>query len=243
MRHHIGNGAADAHDIECREAEENVAHVRDGGVGDHVLDVALRECDIGRVDHIDRGENRNQRRPELRSERQDKEADADERVAADLFQHTRIDHRDCCRCACVSVWRPYMHREHREMRAEPDKQEEECRHLYLPRDMSRESSGGECLKVERPHPGLVRTHVEKEHADEHERRADEEENGHLHRRVFLRHALGRAPDHHHQIRGDDDHLTENEEEEEVAHEECSRDTRDHDEQEDEVLLDPLFHMP
>ena len=109
--------------------------------------------------------------------------------------------------------------------------------------MSRESSGGECLKVERPHPGLVRAHVEKEHTDEHERRADEEENGHLHRRVFLRHALGRAPDHHHQIRGDDDHLTEDEEEEKVSHEECPRDTRDHDEQEDEVLLDPLFHMP
>ena len=36
---------------------------------------------------------------------------------------------------------------------------------------------------------------------------------------------------------------QDEEEEKVSHEECPRDTRDHDEQEDEVLLDPLFHMP
>ena len=129
------------------------------------------------------------------------------------------------------------------MRAEADEQQEERRDLHLPRDESRRRRHRECLEVERAHPRLVRAHIEEEHTEQHECRADEEEHRHLHRRVLLRDAFRRAPDEHHQVRGHDDHLAEHEKEEHVAHEERPRNAPDDDEEEDEILLDAFLDVP
>ena len=105
------------------------------------------------------------------------------------------------------------------------------------------TSHGMSPDVERAHPRFVRAYVEEEHTEQHERRADEEEHRHLHRRVLLRDALRRTPYEHHQVRGHDDHLAEHEKEEHVAHEERPRDAPDDDEEEDEILLDAFFDVP
>ena len=243
VRHHVGDRTAHTHDVQCREAEQNVAHVGDRGIRDHILDVALRKRDVGCIDDVDHREHGDQGSPELCPERQDEEADADERVAPNLFQHARVDHRDRRRCARIAVGRPDVEREHRQMRPEPHEQEEERRDLHLPRDIAHESRGGKRLEVERTHPRLIRTHVQEEHAEQHERRTDKEEDRHLHRRVLFAHTLRRSPDEHHEICRNDDHLAEYEEEEEVAHEERPRNARNHDEQEHKVLLHTLFKMP
>ena len=230
VRHHIRDRTADAHGVQRRKAEQDIAHMGDGRIGNHVLDVALRERDVGGVDDVDHREHGDDGRPELCAERQDKDADADERVTAYFFQYARVDHGDRGGRARIAVGRPDVQREHREMRAEADEQEEERGDLHLPWNIARRRRHRERLEVERAHPRLVRAHIEEEHTEQHECRADEEEHRHLHRRVLLRDAFRRAPDEHHQVRGHDDHLAEHEKEEHVAHEERPRNAPDDDEE-------------
>lgn len=123
VRHHVGNRARDADDIQCREAQEHIAHVRHRRVADDVLQILLHERDVSGIEHVAHREERDQWRPELRAQRQHEKPDADEAVAADLLQNARMNHRHRRRCARVAVGRPAVEREHGKQRAEADEEQ------------------------------------------------------------------------------------------------------------------------
>src|SRR5437773_126237 len=131
--------------------------------------------------------------------------------------------------------------------AEADVEREE--HPALQREVERDG-----LEVEERERGGAGVHVEREQADENERRSEQEIEGQLHRGVFFRpdarlairpreddagaHLARRTPDADEQIHRQDRELVEEKEDEEVERAEDAIDAGDEREEERVELLAP-----
>ena len=71
---HLEDGAAHADEVERAKADEDVAHVRDGGEAGHQLEVGLAERADGAVERADDAEREQRGRPELGALGEDLEA-------------------------------------------------------------------------------------------------------------------------------------------------------------------------
>ena len=103
VAHHLRHGPGDGHPPRLRGAgrddpgrpdgEDDVAHVVDRRVGDHPLEVALREGHEGSPEHRDDADDEDDPRPRAPGVRQQGHAEADEAVRPELEEHAGEDGR------------------------------------------------------------------------------------------------------------------------------------------------------
>ena len=92
------------------DAEQAIAEVVDGRVGDDPLEITLGECGA-RAHH-----NGRHREPKQRGERpthllrEDRQQDAQKPIHSHLRHHARQRHRHARRCLGVRVWQPRVKR-------------------------------------------------------------------------------------------------------------------------------------
>jgi hypothetical protein len=125
--------AQDGEDDE--EAEGHEAHVRDRRVGDQLLHVLLHQRDEADVDHRDQRQRDDQPVQLGAGIRRDRQAEAQEAVAADLQHDRRQDHRAAGGRLHVRVRQPGVHRKHRHLdrkrEQEGDEDQDLRRHAEL----------------------------------------------------------------------------------------------------------------
>ena len=170
---------------------------------------------------------------------EERHAEAQQAVAAELEQHAGEDHRAGGRCLDVRVGQPGVEREHRHLDREGEEEAGEGEEL----ERRVEAEAAQRLVVERAGPRARGDLVGVGHAqdrDEHEQRADERVEDELDRGVD---AVGAAPDADDQVHRDEHELPEDVEEEHVEREEHA-DHADLEHQEgDHVLLHALLDRP
>ncbi len=130
--------------------------MRNGGVGDQLLQIALRQTDHRRVDDVDHAEHRDRGRERSCGGRKHRPVHPQHSVDAHLEQDARQDHRDRRRCLDVRIGQPGVQRHHRHFHREGD-EHERPNHLG-------EGDAGEERADEVEKPGLTqlgdRQHVE-----------------------------------------------------------------------------------
>ena len=106
----LRGGGEDAHGDE--------AHMRDGRIGDQLLHVLLHQRDQRGVDDGDDREREDQRREVVRGDREHRQREAQEAVAAHLQQDRGQDDRARGRRLDMRVGQPGVHRPHRHLHRE-----------------------------------------------------------------------------------------------------------------------------
>ena len=109
------------------EAEQHVAHVADGGIGDQALEVFLRQRAEGPIHDIDHSKNRQQGDEEIARGGIGKHrvADPEETVASHLQQDPRQHDTDRGRSLNVGIRKPGVEREYGDLDGKADKESEE----------------------------------------------------------------------------------------------------------------------
>ncbi len=187
-----------------------------------------------------------QPRPLVRRFRQQAHAEPDDAVGAELHQHAGVQHGDGGRRRRVAVRRPGMERKDRRENPEADVEREE--HPRLQRRIEAHR-----LRASRNENDVrARRHVERQDADQNERRPEQQVQRQLHRRVFLRadaraavrpaedaarrHLTRRSPDADEQIHRQHGDFVEQEEDEEIERHEDAEDAGDEQQQQRVELL-------
>ena len=127
-----GDGAPDT------QAQHHVAHVADGTVGHHPLEVFLGQGSEGTIHHRHDAQTTDEPGQREACARTDRVADAKDAIPAELEEHAGQDHRDRRRCLHVRVGQPCVHRHNGHLDHEADEQKEErpCFKAHAP-DLSR----------------------------------------------------------------------------------------------------------
>ena len=135
--------------------------------------------------------------------------DAHETVGAQLQQDRRQDDRTLRRGLGVGVGEPGVERPHRDLDAEPHEHAAEDQHLGGEGDVAGGHQALELAHVERLGPG---EEVERQEADDHQRRPEQGEQEELDGRVL---PFGSAPDADHEVHRQEHDLEEHEEQDQV----------------------------
>jgi len=207
---HLEQRSLPGHDVEGEEAEHHEAQVGDRGVGHQLLHVDLHPGDEGAVedaDHRERDEQRLRLQARLREERQ---RETQEAIGAELEEDAGQDHRAAGRRFDVGVGQPGVHREHRHLDGEGQRERREQPDLLVEREAQAqhvavgEAPGAVVQALEGPcHP---------QDGDQHQQAPRHGEQEELDRRVDPPLA---APDPDQQVHRDQHDLPEDVEEEEV----------------------------
>ncbi len=172
-------GAVDAGRCHGRDAEQDEAHVADGGVGDEALEVALRaspgkgQAGQGAVDDADDGEGGEVGREGAEAVRGHRQQDADEPVRTHLEQDAGQQDRADGRRGGVGVGQPAVQRPHRGLHREPDPDRQNGGDLHG-RGQRPAVVSGECHHVE-----SARLDPDQEQAEQHDDGAEEREEDEL----------------------------------------------------------------
>ena len=137
---------------------------------DQALHVGLGEAAERPVDDADDGEQADDRRPVDGGLGKDRDGDPDEPVGAELQQHGGQDDRPLRGRLGVGVGQPGVEGEHRHLDAEAHEHAAEDQPLGLARDLALGDLVRELDHVEGLRSGQP---VERQEADEHERRAEQ----------------------------------------------------------------------
>ena len=174
MAQHDHHRALDALRVEGEDARSHDRHMRDRGIGDELLHVALHQRDERGVDHRDHRQHEDEP-GELRAGfGEHRQAEADETVTAELEQHAREDDRPGGRGLHVGIGQPGMHRPHRHLDREAGKEGEPQPGLRL---------RGEIVVQQRRDVGRARFVHHPHHRDQHQHRAKQRVEEELIRRV------------------------------------------------------------
>src|SRR5687768_862542 len=211
---HLQGGPDRPLQVQHEDAERDEAHVRDRRVRDELLQILLDRGHDGPVHDRDDGQEDERGDPELGAVREERQAEADEAVAAGLQQDAREDDRAGRRRLDVGIRQPGVERDHRHLDREGEREREEGPHLELEREGA--ASLDEDGQRERAVAGFAAREIHRDDADEHEQRSREREDDELQRRVDA--ALA-APDADDQVHRHEHQLEEHVEEEEVEREE------------------------
>ncbi len=155
---------------EKSEAEQDVADLRDAGISKHALQIVLEDSDKRGGEHgedRERQDNHFERRClEFVVEAEDGEHEAEHHVDRDFRRRCSEEGRDCRRREAVGIRQPQMQREHGELQADTDEDEDEA-HMYGAAVAMGSNPHRQVGHVER-----ARDHVEHANADHEERRTD-----------------------------------------------------------------------
>ena len=138
--------------------------MRDRGIGDELLHVALHQRDERGVDHRDHRQDEDEP-GELRAGfGEHRQAEADEPVAAELEQHAREDDRSGGRRLHVGIRQPGMHRPHRHLHGEAGEEGQPQPGLRLRREV---------VVQQRRDIGRARFVRHPQHCDQHQDRTEQ----------------------------------------------------------------------
>ena len=112
---HLVDRALNRNGAERENAEDDEAQVADRGVSDQALQVGLHHGDQRAVDDADDRENGDQRSHAVRRVREQRQAEAQDAVGADLQHHAREDHGAGRGRFGVRVRQPGVQREERHL--------------------------------------------------------------------------------------------------------------------------------
>ncbi len=194
------------------DAEHHEAEVRDGGVGDELLEVRLHHRDQTAVDDPDQRQHHDDELHGLiqGDRREERQREPEEPVGPHLQQDAGEDHGPRRRRLHVRVGKPGVQREQGHLDGEREEEGPE----QPPRD------GSEILRVaqevrvpERVHPArLARVQIEHEDRHQHEQRAEERIDEELDRRVQ---PVVAAPDADDEVHRDEHHFPHHIEQEKI----------------------------
>ncbi|OIQ72207.1 hypothetical protein GALL_461710 [mine drainage metagenome] len=129
VRNHLHQPALHAHVGKQEKAQGDEAHMRDRRVRHELLHVVLHQGDEADVDHRDQRQGDDDRRQQMTGVWQHGQGKADETVGAQLEHDGRQHHRASGRGLDVRVGQPGMHRPHRNLDREGEKEGDEYEHL------------------------------------------------------------------------------------------------------------------
>jgi hypothetical protein len=118
VRQHLEDRPLDALLVHREDAHRHVAHVGDRGIGDQLLHVLLHQRHQRGVDDGDDREREHEGREIFRGEREHRQREAEEAVAAHLQQDRGQDHGSRRRRLDVRVRQPGVHGPHRHLHRE-----------------------------------------------------------------------------------------------------------------------------
>ncbi len=233
MAEHGDDAALDAERVGREQADGHDAHMRDRGVGDQLLHVALHQGDQRSVDDGDDREREDEGREIGRGVGQHRQREAQETVAAELQQHAGEEHGPGSRRLDVSVGQPGVERPHRHLDGERGEHGEPDELLHPQVERRRGEPGHHLRDV-----GRAGVEVDDQDGDQEQHRAEKRVEEELERGIDPARA---APDADDQIHRDQDRLEEQVEQHGVQGHEHADHHRVHDQKGDHVLLHPGVH--
>ena len=226
MRQHLEDAALQPLHGEGEHADGDEAHMGDGGIGDELLHVLLRERHERGVDDGDHRQREDQRRELGGGEREHRDGEAQEAVAAHLQEDAGKDHGARGRRLDMGVRQPGMHRPHGQLHGEGGEEGKPQPGLHRGREAvgeQRRDVGGAGLPIDR-HDG-----------EQHQQRAGERVEEELEARID---AARTAPDADDEEHRDQAALEEQIEQHEVEAREHADHQRLEHEEGDHIFLHP-----
>ena len=151
MRQHLEQRARQALGVDSEDAHRDHTHMGDGGVGDQLFHVRLREGDEGGVDHRDDRKREDERREAGGGVGQHGHREAQEAVSPHLQQHAGQDDGTGGGRFHVSIRQPGVHRPHRHLHREGGEEGEEQPGLHRHRELGLHQHGDIGAAGDRPH--------------------------------------------------------------------------------------------